>query len=289
MNKLISKIRVIVLGHPWLSTLFVVLFAIYWGLRLYPDGYPSEYYMPDSIQGVIRDSQTGEPIEGVVAVLSFGVSGYKGLHGFQDKTLFIAESVSDEEGNYGFEPWGPVQNPGNLTPGGSAPIIRFFKTGYRKARLLNGGKIYTMIANRPPAKSEIRYTGKAKEILMGSFSTDEEEAREFSKNPRASNWMVNFYGYPCAWKALKNFFIAEDTRIRKIRPLLPQKDRKKIVRFLTRENILSLAKNDDDSCSDPLSEYAEYFKNVEIEIKPEIETKQIPNFKIVGQGSAGNN
>ena len=94
--KLFTRIK----KHPkWSMFIILLLFAAY---------YPW-FYMGDSIEGVVLDKESGEPVVGAVAVLQFTVSKSK-LHGSIEKVIHLAESVTDEEGRYTFDRWGPKQH-----------------------------------------------------------------------------------------------------------------------------------------------------------------------------------
>lgn len=92
--------------------------------------------MPSS--GKIVDGSTGKPLEGAVIVeewilLSEGIG-----HASHDVRLKTIESVSDKEGKYSIEGWGPLPRAPFRRLDGLDPQITVFKRGYYPVLLVNG-------------------------------------------------------------------------------------------------------------------------------------------------------
>ena len=85
-------------------------------------GAPDEYVM-EKIRGKVVDSDTGQPIEGVV-VVAFWKTIRPEIH------LKIEESVTDSKGEFSFPGWGPVKRPDEGCFMDEDPLLRGFKSGY---------------------------------------------------------------------------------------------------------------------------------------------------------------
>jgi len=86
------------------------------------------------IRASIVDDETGDPVEGVVAVAHWQLVGRGGL---LEGNLKIMETVSDSHGIIQFPAWGPLPRPpeGRLDAG--QPGLLLFKQGYQYAHLFN--------------------------------------------------------------------------------------------------------------------------------------------------------
>lgn len=69
----------------------------------------SEYYAAAPISGQVVDAQTNEPIPGVNIVVLW--TTYTGSHDHPEGLIEVKESVTDAQGRYSIEGWGPLRNP----------------------------------------------------------------------------------------------------------------------------------------------------------------------------------
>src|SRR5258708_40037237 len=64
------------------------------------------FYNAEATEGWVADAETGKPIEGVIVVAHWRITG--GLEGGTPiNELKILETVTDESGRYSFPAWGP--------------------------------------------------------------------------------------------------------------------------------------------------------------------------------------
>ena len=199
--KLFTRIK----KHPkWSMFIILLLFAAY---------YPW-FYMGDSIEGVVLDKESGEPVVGAVAVLQFTVSKSK-LHGSIEKVIHLAESVTDEEGRYTFDRWGPKFNSFLYRPSnGRIPTIGIYKLGYRKTGIFN--------ADREPKHFKFNFDASKKIIFLEKFKSLEYELELLKEHSSLMAWPVDT-GMKCAWQKIPNFMIENDKKYRLYKRNLPRK------------------------------------------------------------------
>ncbi len=66
------------------------------------------YYTSNPIQGKVVDSVTKEPVEGVHILVYWPI--YTGSHGHREGNIEVKEAVTDENGEYFIDGWGPKKN-----------------------------------------------------------------------------------------------------------------------------------------------------------------------------------
>jgi hypothetical protein len=113
-------------------------------------------YSGEDVHGWVIDSETKEPVEGVVVVEVWKLEG--GWHSDHTANIHIAETVTDNEGYYMFPDWGP-----KFTVDGAmsetAPYLIFYKFGYNWV-----GKLNSVVGNLNPDNSVSEHTGKKIEL-----------------------------------------------------------------------------------------------------------------------------
>ena len=93
--------------------------------------YPPFYYSALPISGKVVDEETGEPIEDVIVIAIWQLEKGVGLEGtIPARFMKVVEVLTDEEGNYFIEGWGPLRRPGGTYLGNFSPRLFFFKDRY---------------------------------------------------------------------------------------------------------------------------------------------------------------
>ena len=92
-------------------------------------------YWADPIKATVVDAQTKQPVEGVIVVAMWVLKG--GMHRDEVGFLEVLETVTDAEGRFYFDGWGPMRRPRWGILNTQDPEIFLFKDGYRFERLLN--------------------------------------------------------------------------------------------------------------------------------------------------------
>lgn len=85
------------------------------------------------LEGRIVDRQTGSPVEGVVVVASWQPEIHLPNGWFPKEPIAVMEGVTDREGRFRLEAWGPRVSEGTALRE-RAPQILLFKTGYEYQR-----------------------------------------------------------------------------------------------------------------------------------------------------------
>jgi len=110
---------------------FVVALASLAGCVLAPP-----VYWAKSIQGRVVDAETNAPIEGAVVIADWKL--YSGGYGHGDRrnSLLIEQTLTDTDGKFRFDKWGPKTRPAWEVLD-KAPIIVVLKAGYDYQNLWN--------------------------------------------------------------------------------------------------------------------------------------------------------
>jgi len=90
-------------------------------------------YSAKEIRARIVDEQTGQPVEGAVVVAQWILAPPSG----RGPTLHIAESVTNKQGEFFFEAWGPKPKQPWTYFRHYSPLLSIFKHGYVPLRLHN--------------------------------------------------------------------------------------------------------------------------------------------------------
>src|SRR5882724_2815998 len=89
-------------------------------------------YSAAPIHGRVVDATTGQPLSGVAVAVTWDLIG--GPTGAHVRWLMLAETVTDEKGEYDFPAWGPVRRPRNTALLAEQPWLLLFKAGYMPTR-----------------------------------------------------------------------------------------------------------------------------------------------------------
>lgn len=228
--------------HPKWS--WIIGLIILW----YFAGHYPWFYMGDPIEGYVQDKMSGEPVAGAIAVLQFAVQKPK-LHGTKDKVIYIAESVTDENGRYSFDKWGPLFNSFRYSPKSErVPTIAVFKQGYRTTGISNtdtGGKRF-----------KIGFVASKNPILLEKFKNLQAELEAWKEYPSIMAWGVG-YAMRCSWGKVPNFRIENDKRMR-----LYKNNLHADYHLYLQATIDKSTSWKDEGCSDPKIFFKEYLDNL---------------------------
>lgn len=96
-----------------------------------------------ALGGQVVDAATGDAISGAIVLVNWQI---KGLEGYPGGQLAIFERLSDEQGRFQTDRWGPRLAPGMLSLSQvdpAAPTVWVFKNGYEPLRVLRFGKAHS--------------------------------------------------------------------------------------------------------------------------------------------------
>ena len=188
--------------------------------------FPKNYHGAP-IEGWVVDKDTKEPIVGVSVFIRWEL--YAGLHYDRIGDLLVMETVTDEDGRYVFDAWGPLKaKKGELSI--STPHLVFFKLGYLSRSAHN--------EHDPDShRQKIRgsdWNGKTIEISKNSYSIE-----RYARHTRYLGSLINPYpGDPCVWQKVP-IFTAQIIKLR------DQLDKHKLGIYLPSDQELGL------HCDDP--------------------------------------
>jgi len=113
--------------------------AIALGLLVSACGITPLHYHGAPISGRVLDAQTGQPVEGAVVLATWKVWGCcTTLQDARQRVVAVSEALTDAQGNYRIEAWGPIERPlGYERIVGFDPMISVFKPQYEPAPLVN--------------------------------------------------------------------------------------------------------------------------------------------------------
>ncbi len=165
-------------------------------------------YSAEATEGWVADAETGKPIEGVIVVAHWRITG--GLEGGTPiNELKILETVTDESGRYSFPAWGPKLAFlsgifGSL--GSESPEILMFKQGYKYQRLIN-----YWYQGLDTSKS----IWDKKTVKLEGFSGTLKEYSEHLWGLNDDLWITGYavtyhWGDPCGWKSFPRMLKAMD-------------------------------------------------------------------------------
>ncbi len=93
--------------------------------------YPPFYYSALPISGKLVDEESGEPLEGAIVIAIWQLEKGFGLEGtIPSRFMKVSEVLTDQEGNYFIQGWGPLRRPGGTYLGNFSPLLIYFKDGY---------------------------------------------------------------------------------------------------------------------------------------------------------------
>ncbi|MBM4255257.1 MAG: hypothetical protein FJ147_05105 [Deltaproteobacteria bacterium] len=154
---------------------------------------PPPTYSAEAIEAWVVDEDTGKPIEGAVVVAHWELMG--GLHPDTIGQLMILEAVTDAQGRFQFQAWGPEPRPTEGFLHNYDPELLLFKSGYEYKNLSNRATSKVNVApvrrsewNKKTIKlkkvvNEKEYSLRDLEIRL-SFAFDEKGICQWKKIPR---------------------------------------------------------------------------------------------------------
>jgi len=88
------------------------------------------FFSGEKLSATVTESGSGKPIEGAVVVVYWQLEQGK-LHGHDYQVLHKAETVTDGQGNFYIEAWGPKYGGLFWSMGGASPYAYVLKGGYK--------------------------------------------------------------------------------------------------------------------------------------------------------------
>ena len=187
-----------------MRTIRLMLLLAMLGLTASCTTFPRFYLGADEIHGKVVDAETKEPIKDVLVVAVWKL--YGGMIERQHTgNLVLLETVTDENGNYSFDSWGP-----RFTISGyledESPVLIFYKLGY-KSEWLNDYYAQLMF-------KDVQWYGSSYKHLEWSGKTLELKKFIGSQKDYADSLsnldMFMFYDRwsNCDWKRLPRFTAA---------------------------------------------------------------------------------
>ncbi|GAA5446255.1 hypothetical protein Misp06_04469 [Microbulbifer sp. NBRC 101763] len=177
------------------------------------------YYRQHPIKLTIMEEETGEPIEDVVVVARWVVTG--GMFNTHSVgVLDIQEAVSDSNGKvvfHGFDKYWRSWFSGEFFHFRSPQLI-IYKFGYKPAELTNGQSPDRLLSRKHPA--EVFWWGK-KEIYLSRYPADPaKRAEEFmtSLNNPARDSRPSLTG-GCTWTKMRRMILEIDKQMREAEDL----------------------------------------------------------------------
>jgi len=154
-------------------------------------------YSSAPISGQVVDAQSKQPLEGVAVVAEWQIFG--GGHGQQVGRVMLLESVTDAQGRYRFEAWGPrVVAPWHWL-GRAMPYLHFYKRGYNFKSESNGDAYAPHYVPLPDPLISV-WDGKV--IELERFSGELSLRSDFVELMRAGHLYTAPDDDPCAWERI---------------------------------------------------------------------------------------
>ena len=163
------------------------LIALGLGLTLASGGadaqeWPPPVYSAKEIRATVVDTETGQPLDGVIMVAQWILFVAAPGHGGHGPRLHVVEAVTDGMGRFHIPGWGPKPNPRYpfTSLDNQDPQLSFFKLGYRPLT----------VQNRWDRNESVRFSEwDGKTIKLEKFrGTDKEWGRAISFLQTALAW-----------------------------------------------------------------------------------------------------
>lgn len=127
-------------------------------------------YSARSISGKVVDVDTGKPLEGTVVIAIWQLERGFGLEGdIPSGFMQVSEVVTDAEGNYFIEGWGPLRRPRGTYLGKLAPLLIYFRDGY-----INSGHVNYM--------NRVNYDNRRNSMQHSQWDGETIRLKEFAGN-----------------------------------------------------------------------------------------------------------
>jgi hypothetical protein len=150
---------------------------------------------------LVVDADTGVPIEDVHVVAGWELEG-GGLEGGNTVGWFkTLEAVTDQSGRFSIPGWGPEQRRVRGVLRSSAPVLIFFKSGYRYNAVRNLG-----VMTDAPSHAQSYWNGKT--IKLQKFAGSLEEYAEELSISLGSEVDQLLGNEDCNWKGMPRFLWA---------------------------------------------------------------------------------
>lgn len=167
------------------------------------------YYSAEPIEAWIVDSETKQPLDGVIVVAHWQLKG--GLEGGNPVgQMMVMETVTDAKGRFYFPGWGPKLHPWQGELKDESPRILLFKSGYAYQGLLNHTTNKTM---RGDLEIPLRSIWNKRTIKLEKFKgTMEEYAEHVYRLGQDMDSMLDFASgdKKCEWKKVPRMLVALD-------------------------------------------------------------------------------
>lgn len=174
----------------------------------------------DPIDARVVDADSGEPIEGVVAVAYWPLSqGSLAGDSLPCGAANVEEAVTDKDGYFHLSGWGPIKNPCRGVMEEGEPLIYLYKPGHHHGQIATNGITSHGAVSRTGGGwwrahpitlkkfAEINYF----DISPGSYYSDLN-----SLNTDIETFVVHM-PYQCNWKKIPNMLRALEIERRKFR------------------------------------------------------------------------
>lgn len=180
----------------WIVAVYIFVFcSCAWPIQA------SKTYSAEKISARVLDANSGRPLQGVHIVATWEVMG-----GLETKVVGyqkVMEAITDGTGAFTFPAWGPTPKKmlGLITNG--APVLRFFKSGYRFLTLRNPGLI-----ERAPSPMRSYWNGQTIKLEQFIGSLDDYSLELSLSLGDAIDTILG--KEDCVWKEMPKFLWAVD-------------------------------------------------------------------------------
>ncbi len=174
----------------------------------------SNSYSAKPIEAWVVDAETKQPVEGVNVVAHWELS--YGLEGGGSDTLTVSEAVTDKNGRFYFQGWGPKEVPKHLPSEARLknrdPVVIIFKSGYRYLELVRERDNSTEGGR---GSSTRNFFMNGQKIELSKFKGDD---KEYAKNIRFLNSGVmstlgSLLTDPCSYENIPRMIITLDKEL----------------------------------------------------------------------------
>lgn len=158
----------------------------------------AKQYSAEPIEAWVVDTETGQPIEGVIVVAHWELKG--GLEGGNVMgQMMVMESVTDKKGRFHFPAWGPKWHLGWGSLEDSDPELILFKSSYKLIAVSNSPYRRPITYSRPKSTEAKRISlWNGQTIKMERFKG---ELKEYAQHLSTMDTYLSFSysGEDCEW------------------------------------------------------------------------------------------